>query len=66
MSCKLLKDRPHDGCRWPVGETSDGRHLFCAEPIADNLSRRPARRCIGKNGVRWRWLSEGDATSLQF
>ena len=31
---RLLIDLDWHGCRWPMGEAADGRHLFCGRPQA--------------------------------
>jgi hypothetical protein len=31
----FLKDLAASGCKWPMRETDDGRHLLCNQPVAD-------------------------------
>ena len=41
---RLLIDLDWRGCRWPMGEATDGRHLFCGRPQAPGRPYCPA--CI--------------------
>ena len=43
---RLLIDLDWHGCRWPMGEATDGRHLFCGRPQAPG--KPYCERCVAR------------------